>query len=180
MKKSIKIGSNKDNNKDNNKSDSYLALSRRKRRKKLLKFGIPIMAVIAAFGIFAFMQAQDRGIGAPMVSHIHPNLTLVTDGNPTSIPENIGMDQSLYNDRSLDKYGMSGMAPLHTHDSSGTIHVESNANRNSIPYTLGDFFNVWGLDLEGKTIKVIANGNSVPDFRSHKLKDGENIVMEIT
>lgn len=40
---------------------------------------------------------------------------------------------------------MPGKAPLHTHDDSGTIHVESSTNRN---YRLGEFFKVWGLDLD--------------------------------
>lgn len=177
MKKSIRTGSNKDNSNSNNKSNSYFAHSRRKRRKQLLKLGIPIVAAIIAFGIFAFIQSQDRGIGAPMVSHIHPNLTLITDGNPVPIPENIGIDKALYKDHSLSKYGMSGMSPLHTHDSSGTLHVESNTNRN---YTLGELFNVWGLDPGGKIIKVTADGNSLPDFRRYILKDGDNIIVEIT
>ena len=123
------------------------------------------------------MQAQESRIGASMVSHLHPNLTLITDGNPVPIPENIGIDKALYKDHSLSKYGMSGMSPLHTHDSSGTLHVESNMARE---YTLGEFFNVWGLDLGGKTIKVIAEGNSVPDFGRYILKDGDNIIVEIT
>ena len=176
MKKSSKTSSNKDGNNDYNKSNSYFALRRSRRRKQLLKFGIPIAVVIIVFGIFIFMQAQDRGIGAPMVSHIHPNLTLITDGNPVPIPENIGIDKTLYKDHSLSKYGMPGMAPLHTHDSSGTLHVESNANRN---YTLGEFFNIWGLNLEGKTIKVTTDDNLVPNFRNYILKDGENMVVEI-
>ena len=46
--------------------------------------------------------------------------------------------------------GMSGMAPLHTHDTSGIIHVESSVKRN---YTLGEFLNTWGgLDLNGKSV----------------------------
>ncbi len=31
--------------------------------------------------------------------------------------------------------------PLHTHDASGTIHVETDVDRN---YTIGDFFLIWG------------------------------------
>jgi hypothetical protein len=31
--------------------------------------------------------------------------------------------------------------PLHTHDASGTIHVETDVNQN---YTIGDFFLIWG------------------------------------
>jgi hypothetical protein len=67
-----------------------------------------------------------------------------------SVPTQIGIFPSLWKDHSLDNYGMqsmpemkmSAMAPLHTHDSSGIVLVESTVNRN---YTLGEFLNVWGL-----------------------------------
>ena len=36
------------------------------------------------------------------------------------------------------------MAALHTHDDSGTIHVESPVVRD---YNLGEFFDVWGVRL---------------------------------
>ena len=90
-----------------------------------------------------------------MVLHIHSHLNVTADGTPVIVPKNIGIDAALYRDHSLDRYGMQGMAPLHTHDASGTIHVESNANRN---YTLGEFVNIWGgLDLNGKAVKASVN-----------------------
>ena len=73
--------------------------------------------------------------------------------NAVTIPKCIGINSSLYNDHSLDKYGMQEMAPLHTHDASGIIHVESSVKRN---YTLGEFLNTWGgLDLNGKTVTAL-------------------------
>lgn len=73
-----------------------------------------------------------------MLVHIHPELSIMMDDKPLSVPSNIGIDSSLWNDNSLDEYGMqaipemrmSGMAPLHTHDDSGVVHVESSINRN--------------------------------------------------
>jgi hypothetical protein len=46
------------------------------------------------------------------------------------VPAGIGIDPAV------------GFAPLHTHDSSGVIHVESPTVRT---YTLGQFFAVWGV-----------------------------------
>ncbi len=71
------------------------------------------------------------------------------------MPAQIGIAPSLWKDHSLDQNGMQsmnmvmpGMAPLHTHDTSGIIHVESNTVR---PYTLGEFLNIWGgPDTNGK------------------------------
>ena len=73
---------------------------------------------------------------------------------------------------------MQGMSPLHTHDSSGTIHVESSVERD---YTLGEFLDVWGgLDTSNdKTVKVIVNGQPLPDWRNHILEDKEPINLKI-
>jgi hypothetical protein len=169
--------SSNNNNRDNidNRSKSYFAAGRRKRKKRLLMFVIPILTAVIAFGVYAAMQSREQGFGAAMVLHIHPNLTLIVDGSPSSVPENIGIDAPLYKDHSLDKYGMTGMAPIHTHDSSGVIHVESNTNRN---YTFDEFMNIWGLDLNNKAIKISIDGKPVNSL-DYALNDGDNIIMEI-
>ncbi len=115
-----------------------------------------------------------------MVEHLHPHLDVVVDGKSITVPSQIGINSSLWKDRSLDKYGLQGLSPLHTHDNSGTIHVESNANRS---YTLGEFLNIWGgLDLNGKkTVKAtLVNGsNPVSDYNNLVLRDGQRIKLEI-
>jgi hypothetical protein len=175
MTKGNKFSNN--NNRDNidSSSNSYFAVGRRKRQKRLLMFVIPILAVVIAFVIYMAMQAREQGIGADMVLHIHPNLTLIVDGSPSSVPENIGIDAPLWKDHSLDKFGMTGMAPIHTHDSSGVIHVESNINRS---YTFDEFLDIWGLDLNDKTIKISADGKPVNSL-DYVLNDGDKIIMEI-
>jgi hypothetical protein len=73
--------------------------------------------------------------------------------------------------------GMLGMAPLHTHDASGTIHVESNTIRN---YTLGEFLNIWGgLDTKGKAVKATMDGAPVSDYKNIILRDGEQINLDV-
>jgi hypothetical protein len=78
-----------------------------------------------------------RAIGAPPLSpmegtavHIHQHLDLYVDGRKVTVPAGIGIDPAV------------GYAPLHTHDASGVIHVESPTERS---YTLGEFFAVWGV-----------------------------------
>jgi hypothetical protein len=83
----------------------------------------------------------------------------------------------LFADHSLDKYGMEGMSPLHTHDSSGLIHVESNTFRN---YTLGEFLDIWkGLNTDGKNVIASVDGKPVSDFRNISLNDRAKIVLDI-
>jgi sulfur carrier protein ThiS len=156
--------------------DSYLAVSRRKRRRYIMIIAIPVAVAAVILGVVFATQANEMGSGDKMVLHIHPKLSVKVDGKTIPVPEQIGINKSLYKDRSLDKYGMQGMAPLHTHDNSGVIHVESTVNRD---YTLGEFLKIWGIDLNGKSVKVSVNGQPVSDWRNHILSDGEQINLEI-
>jgi sulfur carrier protein ThiS len=156
--------------------DSYLAVSRRKRRLYIMIIAIPVAVAALILGIVFSTQVSEHGTGDKMVLHIHPKLSVKVDGKTIPVPEQIGINKSLYKDRSLDKYGMQGMAPLHTHDNSGVIHVESTVNRD---YTLGEFLKIWGIDLNGKSVKVSVNGQPVSDWRNHILSDGEQINLEI-
>jgi hypothetical protein len=151
-----------------------------KKRQNILKIGIPIAAAAIVLGIVFSIQASEQGtMGTKMVMHIHPQLSVKDDGNPIIVPENVGIDKTLWKDHSLDKYGMQGMSPLHTHDGTGTIHVESSINRD---YTLGEFLDVWGgLDTgSGKIVKVAVNGQPIFDWKNHILKDKEQISLEIS
>ncbi len=114
------------------------------------------------------------------------NLAITLDNKPVVIPSQIGIDNSLWKGHGLDKYGTPGMpmpegfmyvmAPLHTHDDLGIIHIESTVNRD---YTLGEFFKIWGVDLNGKAIKATVNGKQVSDYKNILLKDKENIALDI-
>jgi hypothetical protein len=166
--------------KDDNDSNRHFKLS-----YKLL--GIIGVVIIISVGLSAYVGlggAQSSAKANPIILHIHPYLNVTIDGKHLTVPAQIGIDPSLWKDHSLDKNGMqamsdgmSGMAPLHTHDSSGVIHVESSIKRN---YTLGEFLNIWGgLDLNGKTIKATVDGKPITDFRNHVFKDGEQINLVI-
>jgi hypothetical protein len=63
--------------------------------------------------------------------HTHQHLDLFVHGRRVVVPAGIGIDP-----------GGSFLVPLHTHDDSGVIHVESRVVRD---YTLGEFFGVWGV-----------------------------------
>jgi hypothetical protein len=76
-------------------------------------------------------------IGLPVLSaeattvHIHLHLDVFVRGKHVVAPADIGINTA-------GGY----LSPLHTHDDSGLIHVESPTNR---MYTLGQFFDVWGV-----------------------------------
>jgi hypothetical protein len=71
------------------------------------------------------------------ILHHHVHLDMFIDGNPVSVPAQIGLSQS-------------GAAPLHTHDDSGIIHVES-ASTTFAP-VLGEVFDIWGVSLTSTNV----------------------------
>ncbi len=104
--------------------------------------------------------------------HIHPQLKIIANGQPQEIPANIGI-------------GLTCMNAIHTHDNSGTIHIESPEQRD---FTLADFFAVWNkpfskdqiLDYKldsGHIIKVMVNGAPVDTYENTVLRDKDQIVI---
>ncbi|GHO89913.1 hypothetical protein [Dictyobacter formicarum] len=61
--------------------------------------------------------------------HIHAHLSIYIDGKAVSVPQAIG----IASDQSCIYW-------LHTHDTTGVIHIESPTQKN---YTLGDFTQIW-------------------------------------
>ncbi len=102
--------------------------------------------------------------------HIHVHLDIYVNGKVVTIPANIGIPPS------------GGITPIHTHDDTGIIHVESpNAYAT---YTLGQFLDIWGVKLTDNRLGsyvssitqkliVYSNGNAVTDpvnlaFKAHE------------
>lgn len=148
------------------------------------KKGLVIVGIIIAIAIGIGISITSLGSSVdkttndkPMLMHIHPRLYLNVDGQPYFVPQNVGIDPTIWKDHSLDQYGMQGMAPLHTHTADGMIHVESSMIRN---YTLGEFLDIWGLDLNGKKISTAVDGNPISDYRNYVFKNEDSIIMNVT
>lgn len=88
-----------------------------------------------------------RAAGLPMlgsegqVEHIHSHLDVVVDGHPVQVPAGIGIDAV-----------HRAISPLHTHDTSGVIHIESPVQRQ---FSLGEFFSEWGVSLSADNIGAL-------------------------
>jgi len=84
------------------------------------------------------LRARLSALGLPALSaegttlHIHQHLDLYVNGTKQVVPAQIGILTS----------PQVVFSPLHTHDTSGIIHVESTTVRS---FTLGEFFDVWGV-----------------------------------
>jgi hypothetical protein len=84
---------------------------------------------IAAAGLSALGSEQ-------LEVHYHAHLDIVADGAEVTVPAGIGF--VVANRR------VTGLSVLHTHDTSGVIHIESASHQ---PYTLGQVFTEWGVAL---------------------------------
>ena len=153
-----------------------------------------ILALIALGGVAVNTALEQIKIKAevtdnePIIIHMHTTLKIVIHGERLTIPKFIGIDPALYKSHDLDKYGIKNprIYPLHTHDTSGVIHIESTVIRT---FTLGQFFDVWGETFDGKCImdkcsdklnkvRMYVDGSESFEFREHILKDGEVITIE--
>jgi len=174
----------KGNREDKRLNDkSYFAVKRR-RIKRNLKIIIPVSIVVIGVAVGLMFMGDPSVQSNKMLSHNHIQLNVTLNGKPIEVPSGIGIKQMgvgenslLYGDHTLDQYGMDGMSPLHTHDDSGLIHVESNTVRN---FKLGEFLSIWrGLDTNGKVVKASVRDTPVSDFQNIVLNDGEKIKLEI-
>ena len=147
------------------------------KKVKLIILAVAIIAVAVWAGMTSVKPSDDpKSMSTQIVMHIHPRLYIEMNGQTYMVPQNVGIDPSMWKDHSLDVYGMTGMAPLHTHTNDGIIHVESTVKRD---YTLGEFLDIWGVDFNGKTVNATSNGEPIPDYRNHVLKDDESIILKV-
>lgn len=106
--------------------------------------------------------------------HFHPQLSVEIDGKPLPIPANIGIDPS--------KDGMQ-MAGLHTHDTTGKVHVEGVSGA-----TLAQLFAVWGVPFSATRfgpyrdveVRVLVNGKPSRRYGDLRLADGQQIEVAVT
>ena len=176
------------------KKDGYDGISGRRFKPIYKHISIIGIVVVVLVGISAYTELEIGKSGIkensfrndPFVMRAHSHLTITMDNKSVTIPSQIGIEKPLWKYHALDKYGapgmpmqgmtMPGMAPIYTTDNSGLINIGSVANRN---YTLGEFFQIWGLDLSSKTVKATVDGKQVQDFKNIILRDKENIVLDV-
>ena len=95
----------------------------------------------------AKLQQRLKAIGlSPLpvegnVVHIHQHLDIYVNGRHVTVPALIGIDPGHF------------FSPLHTHDTSGILHVESPTES---AFSLGQFFAVWGVPLSARRIGTLA------------------------
>jgi hypothetical protein len=106
--------------------------------------------------------------------HIHPHLRIIVDGTERPIPANVGVTDSC-------------LKPLHMHDGSGIIHIESPRKRD---FTIGQFFKIWDnpytdtkfMDVDlgaDRQIKVFADKEEITSGAGTIMKDHVSYVLMV-
>lgn len=119
-----------------------------------------LLALVSLLAIFISACSGIPNYHIPCLSgegnalHTHPYLQIFVDGEKIKIPSGIGIPNTKFQ----GDFAVDGACflPIHTHDSSGIIHVES--AKLDKEYTLEDFFKVWQVQL--KAVKV--NNQDMP------------------
>jgi hypothetical protein len=117
---------------------------------------------------FNFPQQTDIGY------HVHAQLNVYINGKQTTVPANLGIDpQGRF------------ISPIHTHDTSGVVHMESTK---FYPFTLGEFINIWGVYFtknqlgaykvgNGNVLQLWVNGKQIADPVNYQMKPHAVMVL---
>jgi hypothetical protein len=112
-------------------------------------------------------SARAKAAGLTMLSaegtveHIHSHLTVTVEGKPVTVPALLGIDEA-----------NASISPLHTHDTSGIVHIESPVKTT---FTLGQVFTEWDVALATGKIGSYsaASGDTVTTFVDGKPVSGD-------
>jgi hypothetical protein len=96
----------------------------------------------------AYVAAAGLPYAEEMLSvHYHAHLDVIVDGKSVPVPQGLGFVAK--------GQSVQGLAPLHTHDFSGVIHIE-----NDVPATfvLGQVFAEWGVRFSATCVGSYCSG----------------------
>lgn len=133
--------------------------------------GVLCVAIVAVL-LISIRMAPKKEVGGPvecidqnkpLTQHKHAMLQIVINGTPATLPKDIGIAPD------CEKM-------LHTHDTTGTVHVEA---QNARAYTLGDFFAVWGKPLVTQNfLRMTVDGKEMKgDPAGLILAEGQQIAL---
>jgi hypothetical protein len=126
----------------------------------------------------ANLRARLRVVGLPALAHegtkihTHQHLDVFVDGRRVPVPAGIGINVAEH-----------FISPLHTHDASGILHVESPTVRS---FSLAELFGVWGVRLtrtclggecDAARLRIFVNGRRVADPNLILLARHQEIVV---
>lgn len=125
-------------------------------------------------GLAQRLQLMNLPTESDAAYHVHAHLSVYVNGKNVTVPAQVGIDpQGQF------------LAPLHTHDTSGVIHMESSQ---TYPFKLGQFFDVWGVKFttnqlggyqagNGNVLTTYVNGQPVANGPGYVIKPHDLIIV---
>lgn len=140
--------------------------------KWLLIVGVIGLITAAGWWLLTRPGISEEEIVSRKGLHWHPGLTIIIKGEKQEISANIGIGAV--------------HQPIHTHDSTGVLHLEIQGLVTKEEIKLGQFFKIWGKDFssncifefcngEDGNVKMIVNGQENKDFENYLMKDKDRI-----
>ncbi len=164
------------------KRQEKLGVQNRFIQKRVLKGRIKIAVIVLIVvgiigGIIWSIAKQPKIPQSEIISkngiHWHPELAIFVKGEKQEIPANLGMGAGI-------------MAGVHTHDTTGVLHLEPRGRVTKNDTKLGVFFKIWIKQFNSNcifdscngpegTVKMLVNGAENNEFENYQMNDKDKI-----
>lgn len=152
------------------KKQSEEAAFQRKKNKRIAKWVLGLIIVVGSMAaLFWYVATRPHIPEGEIISqsglHWHPELALYVKGIKQEIPANIGIGAV--------------HQPIHTHDSTGVLHLEMQGVVHRDDIKLARFFEVWGKDVMefGSSVSMTVNGEVNAELGNYQMKDGDKVEL---
>ena len=150
-------------------AESHVA--RKQTLKRIARIAVMVLIVGGGLGgLIWYIANQPKTPESEIISqngiHWHSHLAIFIKGKPQEIPANLGIGIR--------------HEPIHTHDTTGQLHLEIQGLTTKSDTTLGRFFKIWGKDFMefGSAVSMTVNGEENTDFANYEMKDGDKIELK--
>lgn len=128
--------------------------------------GITILLLAGAVWWSKSLESSDPNIISTRGIHWHPELTIYVNDVKEDLPANLGIVGS-------------SMAPVHTHEADGVIHLEFQGLVRKNDIILGQFFKSWNKDIRsfGTNVKMTVNGKENTEYENYIMQDKDKIEL---
>lgn len=129
-----------------------------------------LVAVVLIGGLIMAYRSRPQIPESDIISrkgiHTHPELAIYVKGIKQEMPASLGVKPSF-------------MAPVHTHEPNGVIHLEFQGLVQKKDIMLGQFFKSWGRDINsfGTNMKMTVNGKENTDHGNYLMQDKDKIEL---
>ena len=144
--------------------------AKKKILKKISKIALILLLVGgSAWWFIWYVANQSKTPESEIISrnglHWHPELAIYVKGLKQEIPANIGIGAV--------------HQPMHTHDTTGVLHLEFQGLVRKQDITLGQFFKNWGKDMQsfGGNIKMTVNDKENTEFENYVMQDKDKVEL---